>query len=59
MPVRTPKECSTVTDKFFANQYDPQLPSVQAEMKDANNFVQSWSRGGDATRLLYRKSVEN
>lgn len=57
--IRTPKECSTVTDKFFANQYDPQLPSVQAEMKDVNNFVQTWSRGGDPTRLLYKNSVQN
>jgi len=28
-------------------------------MKDVNNFVQSWARGGDATRLLYKNSVQN
>jgi len=57
MPVRTPKECSTVTDKFFSTQFDPQLPSVQQEMKDVNNFVQTWARGGDPTRIVYKKIV--
>jgi len=57
--VRTPKECSTVTDKFFSTQFDPQIPSVQQEMKNADNFVQSWSRGGDPTRILYKKTVQN
>jgi hypothetical protein len=28
-------------------------------MKDVNNFVQSWARGGDPTRLLYKNSVQN
>ena len=59
IPVRTPKECSTVTDKFFSTQFDPQLPSVQQEMKSVNNFVQTWARGGDPTRIAYKKIVQS
>jgi hypothetical protein len=59
MPVRTPKECSTITDKFFSTQFDPQIPSVRQDMKDVNNFVQSWSRGGDPTRIAYKKTVQS
>jgi len=57
MPVRTRKECSTVTDKFFPQQFDPLIPEVQAEMREVNNFVQSWARGGDPTRLVRQKAV--
>jgi hypothetical protein len=57
VPVRTRKECSTVSDKFFANQFDPLLNSVKTDIQEAGNFVQSWSRGGEPTRLLRQKAV--
>lgn len=57
VPVRTRKECSTVTDKFFPNQFDPLIQSVRDEMKDLNNFQQTWARGGDPTRLNRQKAV--
>lgn len=55
--IRTRKECSTVTDKFFPQQFDPLIPSVRDELRDVNNFVQTWARGGDATRLVRQKAV--
>ena len=56
-PIRTRKECSTVSDKFFTQQFDPLIPSVKDEMKEVNNFVQPWARGGDPTRLVRQKAV--
>ena len=56
-PIRSRKECSTVSDKFFANQYDPLLPSVSKEIKNVNNWVSDgWVRGGDPTRLIRHQS---
>lgn len=58
VPVRSKKECSTVSDKFFSNQFDPLLPSVRDEIKNVNNWVHSdWTRGGDPTRLIRQKAV--
>jgi hypothetical protein len=58
IPVRQRKECSTVTDKFFANQFDPLIPSVRDEIKDVNNWVHAdMVRGGDTT-LLFRQKTE-
>lgn len=56
-PIRTRKECSTVSDKFFPQQFDPLLQSVRDDMKEASGFVQTWSRGGDPTRLIRNKAV--
>ena len=56
-PIRTRKECSTVTDKFFPQQFDPLLQEVKDEMNAVNSFVQPWSRGGDPTRLVRQKAV--
>ena len=57
IPVRQRKECSTVTDKFFANQFDPLIPSVRDEIKDVNNWVHAdLVRGGDPTRLIRQKT---
>lgn len=59
VPVRQRKECSTVSDKFFPQQFDPLIPSVRAEIQNVNNWVHSdWTRGGDPTRLIRQKSVE-
>ena len=58
MPVRSRKECSTVSDKFFSNQFDPLIPAVRDEIKNVNNWVHSdWTRGGDPTRLIRQKAV--
>lgn len=58
MPVRTRKECSTVSDKFFSNQFDPLIPTVRDEIKNVDNWVHSdWTRGGDPTRLIRQKAV--
>ncbi len=60
MPVRSRKECSTVTDKFFSNQFDPLIPEVKNEIQNVNNWVHSdWTRGGDPTRLIRHKVVGN
>ncbi len=58
IPVRSRKECSTVSDKFFSNQFDPLIPSVRDEIKNVDNWVHSdWTRGGDPTRLIRQKAV--
>jgi hypothetical protein len=60
LPVRQRKECSTVTDKFFPNQFDPLIPSVRNDIKDVNNWVHSdWVRGGDPTRIIRQKAHNN
>jgi hypothetical protein len=55
--IRTRKECSTVSDKFFPQQFDPLIPSVREDLRDMNNFQQTWARGGDPTRLVRQKAV--
>ena len=58
VPVRQRKECSTVSDKFFANQFDPLIPAVRDEIRNVSNWVNSdWTRGGDPTRLIRQKTV--
>jgi hypothetical protein len=58
MPVRQRKECSTVTDKFFPNHFDPLIPSVRDEIRNVDNWVKSdWTRGGDPTRIIRQKAV--
>jgi len=56
IPVRQRKDTGTVTDKFFANQFDPQLPEVRNEIRDVNNWVHSdWIRGGEPSRIIRHK----
>lgn len=53
-PVRQRKECSTVTDKFFSNQFDPLLPSVKREIANPDNWIMQGARGGAPTRILHQ-----
>lgn len=58
LPVRQRKECSTVSDKFFPQQFDPLIPQVSSEIKNVNNWVNSdWVRGGDPTRIIRQKAL--
>jgi len=59
MPVRSRKECSTVSDKFFPNQFDPLIPSLKDEIKNVDNWVQPnyWVRGGEVTRLNRHQTI--
>lgn len=57
IPIRTPKECSTVTDKFFPQHFDPLLQEVKDDFMSVASFQQTWARGGDPTRLMRHKAV--
>ena len=61
VPVRSRKECSTVTDKFFANHFDPLIPAVKDEIKNVNNWIvpSDWTRGGAPSRLVRHKIEDN
>ena len=52
MLVRNRKEVNTFMDKAIPNFYDPLIPQKQAEYSNPSNWVESWTRGGDASRLL-------
>jgi hypothetical protein len=56
-PPRNRKEASTIMDKAIPNFYDPLIPVKLSDYKDVNHWVEQWTRGGDATRLVQQKRV--
>jgi hypothetical protein len=44
-------------DKAIPNYYQPLLSSKLEDYKNANNWIEQWTRGGDATRLIPQKRV--
>jgi hypothetical protein len=56
-PPRNRKEASTIMDKAIPNFYQPLLMSKSSAYKDVNHWVEQWTRGGDATRLIPQKRV--
>ncbi len=51
-PPRNRKEASTIMDKAIPNFYQPLISVKQTEFSNASNWVEGWTRGGDATRLV-------
>ena len=39
-------------DKMNPNYYQPLIPVKSSDYKDVNHWVEQWTRGGDATRLM-------
>lgn len=56
-PPRNRKEASTIMDRAIPNYYQPLIQSKLAGYKDVNHWVETWTRGGDATRLVPQKRV--
>jgi hypothetical protein len=56
-PPRNRKEASTIMDKAIPNFYQPLIPSQVSAYKDVNHWVEQWTRGGDASRLIPQKRV--
>jgi hypothetical protein len=56
-PPRGRKEATTIMDKAIPNYYQPLLSSKLEDYKNANNWIEQWTRGGDATRLIPQKRV--
>ena len=57
--VRQGKECGTVTEEFFTQQYTPLIPSVKANIQNPKNLVpevaaSGWIRGGIPSRSYIR-----
>ena len=57
--VRLGKECGTVTEQFFDQQYTPQIPLLAKFIQNPNNLVQEvaapgWIRGGIPSRQYIR-----
>ena len=57
--VRMGKECGTVTETFFAQQYDPQIPILKKNVQNPSNLVEEvaakgWIHGGIPTRSYLR-----
>jgi hypothetical protein len=59
LPIRGRKECTTVTDKFFSNQFDPLIPSIKEDIKTMAGWTapEDWIRGGAPSRIL-RQQIE-
>jgi len=55
---RTKKDISTVMDKTIPNYYQPLIPVKESEFHNPNNWVQSWTWGGDSSRLVKKTRVE-
>ena len=51
-PPRNRKDVSTIMDKMIPNYYQPLIPVKSSDYKDVNHWVEQWTRGGDATRLM-------
>jgi len=57
--VRMGKECGTVTEQFFDQQYTPMIPLLSKNVQDPQNLVQEvaasgWVRGGLPSRSYLR-----
>ena len=57
--VRQGKECGTVTEEFFTQQYTPLIPTVQANIQNPKNLIPEvaapgWIRGGTPSRPYMR-----
>lgn len=55
--IRNRKETNTIMDKMIPQQYAPLLPIQASELSNPNNWVQSWTWGGDSARLVHTKRV--
>jgi hypothetical protein len=56
--IRNRKESSTIMDKAIPNFYDPLIPIKASEYSNPANWIQSWTRGGEVTRLAQTKRVD-
>lgn len=54
-PPRNRKEASTIMDKTIPNFFQPLIEIKQSEHSNPSNWVEGWTRGGDATRLVQTK----
>jgi hypothetical protein len=57
--VRMGKECGTVTEQFFDQQYTPMIPLLSKNVQNPNNLVEEvaspgWVRGGLPSRSYLR-----
>jgi hypothetical protein len=57
LPPRNRKEASTIMDRAIPNFYQPLIAIKKAEYSNPTNWVEGWTRGGDATRLVQTKRV--
>ena len=55
--VRNRKEANTIMDKVIPNYFQPLIGVKSSEYSNPTNWVESWTRGGDSTRLLDTKRV--
>lgn len=56
--IRNRKEANTIMDHAIPNHYDPLITEKQTEYSNPTNWVQSWTWGGDSTRLVQTKRVD-
>lgn len=54
---RNRKEASTIMDKAIPNYYQPLLTIKASEYSNPSNWIEGWTRGGDATRLVQTKRL--
>ena len=55
---RMKKEASTIMDKTIPNYYQPLIPIKESDFHNTNNWVQSWTWGGDSSRLIKKTRVD-
>lgn len=55
--IRNRKEANSIMDKPIPNYYQPLISQKLSEYANPTNWVESWTRGGDATRLVDTKRV--
>lgn len=51
-PPRNRKEASTIMDKAIPNFFQPLIDVKKSEYSNTSNWVEGWTRGGDATRMI-------
>jgi hypothetical protein len=44
-------------DRAIPNYYQPLLADKKAAYNDSNHWIEQWTRGGDATRMVQMKRV--
>lgn len=55
--IRNRKETNTISDKTIPHYFAPLIEDRAEEIKDSDNWVEPWVRGGDNTRLIQMKRV--
>jgi hypothetical protein len=57
--IRNRKETNTISDKTIPHYFAPLIDDRAEEIKDTDNWIEPWVKGGESTRLIPMKRVSS